>query len=116
MGGFPSEDAVEVRSTVSVDETVCDYLSARSLLLILDACEHLTFYPRRSFEIVTYDYVGGMMAFGETFDSRIGVWVEQNIAQVAPEEIDGSGADALAAQLVIEAAIESWQTGTVVDL
>ena len=38
------------------------------------------------------------------------------IAQVAPEEIDGSGADALQAQLVIEAAIESWQTGTVVTL
>ena len=84
--------------------------------VLLDACEHLTFYPRRSHEIVTYDYVGGMMAFGETFGSRIGVWVEQNIAGVEPQAIDGSGADALAAQLVIEAAIESWQTGTVVDL
>jgi predicted dehydrogenase len=84
--------------------------------VLLDACEHLTFYPRFSHEIVTYDYIGGMMAFGETFGSRIGAWVEQNIAQVKPEEIDGSGADALAAQLVLEAAIESWQTGTVVTL
>ena len=56
--------------------------------VLLDACEHLTFYPRRSHEIVTYDYVGGMMRFSETFGSRIGAWVEQNIAQVAPEEID----------------------------
>jgi predicted dehydrogenase len=84
--------------------------------VLLDACEHLTFCPRFSHETVTYDYVGGMMRFGETFGSRIGVWVEQNIAQVAPDEIDGSGADALQAQLVIEAAIESWQTGTVITL
>jgi predicted dehydrogenase len=84
--------------------------------VLLDACEHLTFYPRRSHETVTYDYVGGMMAFNETFGSRIGVWVEQNLAGVKPEEIDGSGEDALAAQQVIEAAIESWQTGTVVTL
>ena len=65
--------------------------------VLLDACEHLTFYPRRSHEIVNYDYVGGMMSFNETFDSRIGVWVEQNIAGVAPTEVNGSGADALAA-------------------
>jgi predicted dehydrogenase len=84
--------------------------------VLLDACEHLTFYPRFSHETVTYDYIGGMMSFGETFGSRIGKWVEQNIAQVAPEAIDGSGEDALKAQLVIEAAIESWQTGTVVEL
>jgi predicted dehydrogenase len=84
--------------------------------VLLDACEHLTLYPRFSHEIVTYDYIGGMMSFGETFGSRIGSWVEQNIAQVAPDQIDGSGEDALQAQLVIEAAIESWQTGTVVTL
>jgi predicted dehydrogenase len=84
--------------------------------VLLDACEHLTFYPRFSHETVTYDYVGGMMAFNETFDSRIGVWVEQNIAQVKPDEVDGSGEEALQAQLVIEAAIESWKSGQVVDL
>ena len=84
--------------------------------VLMDACEHLTFCPRFSHETVTYDYVGGMMSFGETFTSRIGRWVEQNIAQVAPEEIDGSGEDALAAQRVIEGCIESWQTGQVVTL
>ena len=81
-----------------------------------DACEHLTFYPRFSRETETYDYLGGMMGFGETFGSRIGAWVEQNLAKVAPDAIDGSGEDALKAQYVIEAAIESWQTGTVVTL
>ena len=84
--------------------------------ILLDACEHLTFCPRFSRETVTYDYIGGMRSFGETFDSRIGRWIEQNVAGVAPEEIEGSGEEALKAQLVIEAAIESWETGKVVTL
>ena len=85
-------------------------------LVLLDACEHLTFYPRHSRQTETYDYIGGMMSFGETFGSRIDRWVEQNIAQVNPEEVDASGADALKVQTVIEGIIESWQTGAVVTL
>jgi len=85
-------------------------------LVLLDACEHLTFYPRHSRQTETYDYIGGMMSFGETFGSRIDRWVEQNIAQVKPEEVDASGADALKVQTIIEGIIESWQTGAVVTL
>jgi predicted dehydrogenase len=85
-------------------------------LVLRDACEHLEFYPRFSRETETYDYIGGMLSFGETFGSRIGKWVEQNIAQVKPEEIDASGADALHVQTIIEGIIESWQTGQVVTL
>ncbi len=81
-----------------------------------DACEHLHFHPRRSRETETYDYIGGMMAFGETFESRIGRWIEQNLADVAPAEIEGSGKEALKAQMVIEAAIESWEKGAIVDV
>ena len=81
-----------------------------------DACEHLHFHPRRSRETETYDYIDGMLAFGETFESRIGKWIEQNLADVKPDEIEGSGEEALKAQMVIEAAIESWKTGQVVDV
>ena len=56
------------------------------------------------------------MSFNETFAGRIGVWVDQNVAGVAPGEIDASGADALHVQRIIEAVIESWETGTVVTL
>lgn len=84
--------------------------------VLRDACEHLEFYPRFSREVETYAYIGGMMGFSETFGSRIGVWVEQNLRKVNPEEIDGSGEDALKAQLIIEAAIESWDSGKVVEL
>ncbi len=81
-----------------------------------DACEHLHFHPRRSMELEHYDYIGGMMGFNETFQSRIGRWIEQNIEGVAPEDIEGSGEEALKAQLVIEAAIESWENGSIVTV
>ncbi len=84
--------------------------------VLRDACEHLEFYPRFSRETECYDYLGGMMSFAETFGSRIGKWVEQNLAGVRPGEIDASGADALKVQTVIEAIIESWETGQVVTV
>lgn len=85
-------------------------------LVLREACEHLEFYPRSSREVETYAHLGGMMSFGETFQSRIGRWIDQNVEQVRPEEIDGSGAEALKAQLIIEAAIESWEAGRVIDV
>jgi len=84
--------------------------------VLLDACEHLTFYPRFSRETETYDYVGGMMSFSETFGSRIGKWIEQNLRGDKPEEIDASGADALHVQSIIKGVIKSWETGQVVTL
>jgi hypothetical protein len=70
-----------------------------------EACERLEFYPRFSRETESYDYLGGMMGFPETFGSRISRWVEQNLAGASPEEIDASGEAALKVQLVIEAII-----------
>jgi hypothetical protein len=57
-----------------------------------------------------------MTSFGQTFPSRIHRWLEQLTEGVAPENIDGSGADALRVQEIIEAAIRSFQTHSVVDL
>jgi len=93
-----------------------EVVGSEARVVIRDACEHLEFYPRRSRESIRYDYPGGMMSFNETFGSRIGRWVEQNLARSAPDEIDASGHEALKAQMVIEAAIESWQTGRVVAI
>ncbi len=93
-----------------------EVVGSEARFVLREACERLEFYPRFSRERESYDYIGGMMSFSETFGSRIGKWVEQNLQKVKPEEIDGSGEDALKAQLVIEAAIESWETGRVVTL
>ncbi len=84
--------------------------------VLQDACEHLEFTPRFSRESERYDYIGGMMSFNETFGARLGRWVEQNIEKAAPDTIDASGADALKVQTVIEAIIQSWETGQVVDI
>ena len=84
--------------------------------VLLEACEELEFYPRWSQQVEKYSYLGGMMSFGETFESRITRWIDQNVDEAAPDQIDGSGEDALKAQLIIEAAIESWERGTVVEL
>ncbi len=93
-----------------------EVVGSEARFVLVDACEHLTFYPRFSRETVTYDYVGGMMSFGETFGSRIGRWIEQNVEGVAPDQIDASGADALHVQTIIEGIIKSWETGEVVTL
>jgi myo-inositol 2-dehydrogenase / D-chiro-inositol 1-dehydrogenase len=85
-------------------------------VVIRDACEHLEFYPRFSRLVETYAYLGGMMSFSETFGSRIGRWVEQNVQQVPPDQIEASGEDALKVQSVIEAIIESWEGDKVVSL
>jgi predicted dehydrogenase len=94
----------------------CDVAGSEGRFLLEDACEHLTFFPRRSREVERYDYLGGMMGFNETFDSRIGSWIEQLLGKAPPEEIEASGAEALKAQKVIEAAIRSFETRSVVDL
>ncbi|HHX44501.1 MAG TPA: Gfo/Idh/MocA family oxidoreductase [Chloroflexi bacterium] len=91
-----------------------EVVGSEARFVLLDACEHLTFYPRSSQETVTYDYVGGMMGFNETFGSRIDRWIRQNLDGVVPEEIDASGEDALKVQTIIEAIITSWETDSVV--
>jgi len=94
----------------------CEVTGSKGRFVIDDACEVLTWTPRDSREKEVYHYLGGMMSFSETFKSRIHRWLEQLAEGVKPEDVDGSAADALAAQEVIEAAIESWETHSVVDL
>ncbi len=93
-----------------------EVVGSEARFVLRDACEHLEFYPRFSRETERYDYIGGMMSFSETFGSRIGKWIEQNLASARPEEIDASGEDALKVQTIIEAIITSWQTGQVVTV
>ncbi len=84
--------------------------------VLREACQQLEFYPRNSMQLETYSYLGGMMHFNETFESRITRWIDQNVDAVEPDEIDGSGLDALKSQLVIESAIASWENGNVVQV
>jgi predicted dehydrogenase len=93
-----------------------EVVGSEGRFVLLDACEHLTYYPRFSKEIESFDYLGGMKHFSETFASRINTWIEQNLQQEEPSQINASGEDALKVQTIIEAAIDSWETGQIITL
>ena len=59
---------------------------------------------------------GGHRDFDDTFRNRIHKFLEQVTEGVSPEAIDASGADGLAAQKVLQAAIDSLTTQSVVVL
>ena len=94
----------------------CEVTGSKGRFVIEEACEDVTFYDRANTQRESHHHLGGMTNFGETFASRIHTWLEQNKAKVAPSKIDGSGADALKVQTIIEAAIESWEKKKVIDL
>lgn len=94
----------------------CEVVGSKGRFVIQDACELLTFYPRDSISTESYSYLGGMRSFNETFKSRIGDWVDQLEAGAKYDEINGCGEDALKAQYIIEGAIQSWETGKIVEL
>jgi len=95
---------------------LCEVVGSKGRFVLEDACEHLTFYPRASIESEKFSYLGGMRAFPETFKSRINSFIDQLVTGVTYDRVDGSGEDALKAQLIIEAAIKSWETGTIVNV
>ena len=66
--------------------------------------------------VFTNPVFGGYRGFDDTFRSRIRSFVRQVADGTPPEQIDGSGADGLAAQRVIQAAIVSLDTGRVVEV
>lgn len=85
--------------------------------VIEDIFREVTLYSADTLEKTVYtepSLWGGMRDFTDTFRDRLGRFVQQVEEGVAPEHIDGSGADGLAAQKVLAAAIESLETETVV--
>ena len=94
----------------------CEVTGSKGRFVLEDACELLTFYSRANTDRESYTNLGGMMGFMDTFPSRIHRWLEQNLEKARPEDIDGSGEDALKVQRIIEAAIESWEKRAVIDI
>ena len=86
--------------------------------VIEDMFREVTLYPAGDLEktVYTNPVFGGMRDFTDTFRNRLGRFVEQLVEGADPVAIDASGADALAAQKVLAAAIESIETGAVVEV
>ncbi len=96
----------------------CEVAGTRGRFVIDDMFREATLYPAGNPEKMVYTnpIFGGMRDFAETFHNRLGRFVEQLNEGARPEEIDGSGADGLAAQKVLAAAIESVKSESVVRL
>lgn len=91
----------------------CEVAGQTGRFVIDNVYESMTFYPHHSDDllVIRNSLFGGMQGFNDTFGRRIGRLIEQIKAGTSPDDIEASGADALAAQEVIEAAIQSHQLG-----
>ncbi|WP_219837391.1 Gfo/Idh/MocA family protein [Paenibacillus sp. R14(2021)] len=91
----------------------CEVAGHEGRLVVDNVYESMTYYPHHSDEltVVRNPLFGGMKGFDDTFEQRIDCFIEELRAGVKPAHITASGADALAAQEVIEAAIQSQQHG-----
>ena len=96
----------------------CEVAGTGGRFVLDDMWRELTLYPAGNLEktVFTNPVFGGMRDFEDTFRNRIHKFLEQVAQNVLPEQIDGSGADGLAAQRVLQAAIESLENGTVVKV
>ena len=96
----------------------CEVAGTGGRFVLDDMFSELTFYPAGSMEktVITNTAFGGIpeKRFEDTFKNRIRRFVEQVQSGCSPEDIEGSGAEGLAAQKVLAAAIESVEQGTVV--
>jgi len=96
----------------------CEVAGVKGRFVIEDMFREVTLYPAGNPEktVYTNPIFGGTRDFTDTFRNRLGRFVEQLNEGAGPEEIDGSGADGLAAQKVLAAAIESIENERVVNV
>ena len=96
----------------------CEVAGTGGRFVLEDMWRELTLFPAGNLEKTVYSnpLFGGMRDFEDTFRNRIHRFLEQVSQGASPDKIDGSGADGLAAQKVLAAAIESLEKGTVVKL
>ena len=96
----------------------CEVGGTGGRFVLDDMWRELTLYPAGKLEKTVYSdpLFGGFHNFENTFRERIHCFLRQITDGVAPEDIDGSGAEGLAAQKVLAAAIESLETESVVYL
>lgn len=96
----------------------CEVAGLQGRFVLEDMWREVTLYPAGDCTKLVYTnpVFGGYRGFDDTFRERLHCFLAQVAAGVSPAEIDGSGADGLAAQQVIQAGIESLETGRVVEV
>lgn len=93
----------------------CEVAGVNGRFVLDDMYRELTLYPAGNLEKTVYSnpFFGGMRDFEDTFKNRIHKFLEEVGEGVEPADIDGSGADGLAAQKVLAAAIKSLDNETI---
>ncbi len=96
----------------------CEVAGTEGRFVIHDIWKEAALYPAGTLEkrVYTNPVFGGYGGFDDTFRTRLHRFVEQVAEGASPDEIDGSGAEALEGLRVIFASIESLQSGNVVTL
>lgn len=96
----------------------CEVAGTKGRFVLEDMWRELTLYPAGDpvKRVFSNPLFGGFGDFEDTFRDRLGTFVRQLNAGVAPQDIDGSGEDGLRAQRVLAAAIQSIQTGAAVPV
>ena len=93
----------------------CEVGGSKGRFVIENVFQRLEFFPRdtRDKLVVDNPIMGGMGGFDDTFRNRIDAFV-RDVQAGGP--LVASGDEGLAAQEVIEAAIRSWENGTVEEV
>jgi predicted dehydrogenase len=98
----------------------CEVAGVKGRFVLDDMWQEVTLYPADSLvkQVYTNPVFGADRCrdFGDTFRCRLETFVRQVAEGVSPERIDGSGADGLAAQEVLQAAIDSLERRAIIDL
>lgn len=94
----------------------CEVGGVNGRFVLDDMWREATLYPAGDLikQVYTDPVFGGFGDFVSTFKDRIHTFLQQITDGVPPDQIDGSGAEGLAAQKVLAAAIESLDTESVV--
>ena len=96
----------------------CEVAGTNGRFVIDDMYREVTYYgagdPVK--RVYSNPLFGGFRDFEDTFRDRIHTFLDEIERGVSPEQIEGSGAQGLAAQKVLAAAIESLETGSVVGV
>lgn len=96
----------------------CEVAGTGGRFVLEDMWCQATLYPAGNplKTVYTNPVFGGHRDFEDTFRNRIHYFVHQVNSGVGPDQIEASGADGLAAQKVLDAAIRSLESGTIVKV
>ena len=96
----------------------CEVAGVKGRFVMEDMWREVTLYPAGDLvkQVYSNPVFGGYTGFVDTFKDRIHRFVKEVADGTKPEHIDGSGEQGLAAQKVIQAAIDSLDSGEVITL